>query len=866
MPQIGYLSAVGSEATIPFYGRRKELAFLTSWLEGKEEANRTKSLLVVGPGGIGKSRLLGEFCLRQKDIPHALFQTNFSGRGEPFHAPYRRLLEQIFATQQLADVPISLTQTHARNDEFWKTIQLERVEGVMDLVCSQFSAQQPMLLLIEDLHFASSSALRIIRDLMNKFQDHPVWFLCTSRITHEFLPKTVELPPLAKEEAELILVKVAGEGSAVLKDTAAILERCNGNPFYLQEVTRAMLEGGSEKNVITGNLQHHLVESIRMLTPEAKELAERASVFGSLISVKSLAEFSARTSGNIVQTLQPLQIFSFVEDDTKLQFRHDLLRDSVYESIPEPTRQKWHAELGALLEAADAFPEEMAEHFGKGRDQVQALRYSLLGARRLSQLPKSDEALALAEQAEVLARVTEDEPSLMEALEIQFDIRSQPVSLQDGLKMLDKFKKERFPANDQALARMRFLQSQFLYKRGEFKRAERELGRIRSGQDMDRFFRRELMKGRILARTGKHRDAVHRGMEILHSPKLPVALKPEFLMLLGYVSYLDSEISQAEDFYEQAFSHCVKERNTNLAQKAAGNLGNTAYVRGDPMKARHYYLEFAKLAVESGDLVGHAEILLRLGGINFDLLATESALKDYERAEQVFERLRVTRSFHQSRLMRASALRHLGEFSTALRLANSAMLFFEEKDMPYALTQAVRTMAMIMRDDGQLKEALQFLNQKFFQRKAYPNQARLGHLLKIDLLIRLRRHEEAKVHMNRFLEENRLSQCTYAVRIEALRLQFRLSREKDPKLLEEIGQVLTETEDRGMPFQRLPLFAEVLLTHDDPKWKATAMELMERIRSAFPMENRRFFDSLHHVRKLKNLAKGTGRKDQVVDP
>jgi predicted ATPase len=250
-----------------------------------------------------------------------------------------------------------------------------RAEWV-DLVTG-LARTQPVVLVVEDLHWASEPLSDLLERLLAE-ADGPLLLLFTTRPGRAELREagtTATLGPLTVPEAEQVLHRLLGSG---LSDAARgfLVQRADGNPFFLEELLSTLIDrdllgrenGGWRLRVdsatldIPDSVQALLAARIDLLSPGEKVTLQGASVIGRTFTLPALAALAA-TTGNEVRTLVARGFLR--GDEPEFVFKHALTWEVVYASVPKAHRARLHASFAAWLEAT-----------GGGRDdQVAALAH-----------------------------------------------------------------------------------------------------------------------------------------------------------------------------------------------------------------------------------------------------------------------------------------------------------------------------------------------------------------------------------------------------------------------------------------------------------------------------------------------------------
>lgn len=381
-------------ATTPPRGRTAEFEVLAAWL-APAARGAVRVVILEGESGIGKTQMLGW----ARDMVAQRGRTVFWGRATEFErtrpfgplaeallgaaasvVPGRVHLERLLEHGARADpAGIPLTRDPA--------LQYRVVDAVVEVV-EEAALHAPVALLLDDLHWADPATLLGIHSLARRLGYLDVTIIATVRPTlrtphlDTWLDGALRagahhlrLGPLDdRAVAELVEDLVGVRPGATLTSAVA---GAAGNPLLVTELVRAMDEEGAIQ-VVDGQLEvtdPSLPQSLRAATlrrlafldDEVIDVLRHASVLGSTFSVRDLATVSERPIAVLVRILQePIRAGLLAESGGRSQFRHDLVRASIYEEMFTDVRAALHLEAGRRLAAAGAPALQVAEHLVLG--------------------------------------------------------------------------------------------------------------------------------------------------------------------------------------------------------------------------------------------------------------------------------------------------------------------------------------------------------------------------------------------------------------------------------------------------------------------------------------------------------------------
>ncbi|MHB1296634.1 MAG: protein kinase domain-containing protein [Anaerolineae bacterium] len=458
-----YLEDIGAEASLPLVGREAEMALLEEALDlGVSGSGRT--IMVAGEAGIGKTRLAREVqrLARSKNILPLAGDCLYGDAPNPY-APFVEVLEayeEQFGSAATAepdelDARIAAAAASARAvlglsagegaAPGWQP-QGSQQEGQLhafERLCEFLqlaSRQRPLLLILDNLQWASPTTLQLLHYLARGLRGTRVLIVGLYR-PEDVLPGEAGVHPLRDtlrrmsrehlyEEIALVALKQEDIGrlaSGVLRvvdlesEFVGLLSReCEGNPLYLLETLHLLQEQGVLEQVgdhwelaaalaeldIPASVVDLLMRRVERISRDDRELLEWAAVIGQRVDVPLVATLLGENRLAIMRRLYALEQQSalLVSDDAGFLFTHEKVREVLYEQIPPSLRREYHRMVGESLEALitgdpGAVVYDLARHFGQSGEPARGYRYSVLAADRAEGAFAPAEAVAFLEQA-----------------------------------------------------------------------------------------------------------------------------------------------------------------------------------------------------------------------------------------------------------------------------------------------------------------------------------------------------------------------------------------------------------------------------------------------------------------------------------
>jgi class 3 adenylate cyclase len=302
--------------------------------------------------------------------------------------------------------PLELSPPARREAMF--TALVDQVAGL--------SAQKPVLVLVEDAHWCDPTTLELISVIIDRIDRERVMLLITSRPDNqpEFSSytnfTTLALNRLGRSGVEKIVARLGG-GRLPPSTVAAIIERTDGVPLFVEELTKSLVESGDMS--VPASLHDTLMARLDRL-PEVKEVAQIASVIGREFDADPLAQIAALSQQKVITALENLRqaelVFPRGGKTGHYIFKHALVRDAAYESLLNRRRQEIHGRIFDVLRENElTMPGILANHAAEAGRLKEAVTYGRFAAEEALRRPAYAEAITHLEAA--LGVLAMQEPS-----------------------------------------------------------------------------------------------------------------------------------------------------------------------------------------------------------------------------------------------------------------------------------------------------------------------------------------------------------------------------------------------------------------------------------------------------------------------
>ncbi|WP_308251966.1 AAA family ATPase [Pseudonocardia sp. KRD291] len=416
-------------SSVGLVGRGAEQAELTAALDRAREG-RAAAVLLSGDAGVGKSRLVGELAAEATAAGARVLVGRCLDVGEA-SLPYLPFTEVLAALRESAPGLVDsraalrrLVPGSAPDDDAGapdrELARLQVFEAVLSAL-TEAAREAPVLLVLEDLHWADRSSRELVTFLLSRLGVQRVLVLATYRADdlhrrhplRAVLAELVRLPAVARLELgpldrhdTLELVRALASEGTDEHVMVRIAERCEGNAFFAEEMVAACSDGLPE------GLAEVLLARTERLSEPARALLRVASVADRRIRHAVLGEVSGLGTDELEQGLrEAVAHHVLVPDGDAYAFRHALLREAVHDDLLPGERSRLHARLADLLAARGDEPgvaAELARHAMAAHDLPRALAASVRAAEEADRRHGPAEALLHAERALELWSAVED--------------------------------------------------------------------------------------------------------------------------------------------------------------------------------------------------------------------------------------------------------------------------------------------------------------------------------------------------------------------------------------------------------------------------------------------------------------------------
>jgi class 3 adenylate cyclase/tetratricopeptide (TPR) repeat protein len=423
----------GSDRERPFVGRTAQLAQIMAALEDCRSGGVGQTLVIRAEAGMGKTRLIEELHRKAESgfhriVAHALDFGAASGAD-----PIRQIAHALLSTAP--DAPLEVREkvvAQALGNGLAGTDQLSLLNDLFNLpqppalqavydaltpkvraeersrtvarLCRRFARRrQPLLIIVEDLHWADAGTLEALARLARSMSECPGLLVMTTRVEGDPFNRTwratardaailiVDLPPLRLNEAMALAGAIGAATDGVI---ASCVDRAEGNPLFLVQLLKSV---GTAAGDLPGTVQSLVQARMDRLDPPARAVLQTAAAIGQRFPFELLGVLHS-DAGRQCEVLVD-ELFLRREGEGYM-FAHALIRDGINASLLRARRQDIHARLAAWYAERD--PALHAEHLERAEDPAAAEAYHR-AAMVAEAAFRQDEAVLLARRGSQIA-------------------------------------------------------------------------------------------------------------------------------------------------------------------------------------------------------------------------------------------------------------------------------------------------------------------------------------------------------------------------------------------------------------------------------------------------------------------------------
>jgi predicted ATPase/class 3 adenylate cyclase len=448
-----------------FVGRDREIEQLRRAFE-LSRTGRGQIVAAVAEAGVGKSRLFHEFKLMSQSDCFVMEAFSVSHGRASAYLPIIELLKSYFRIADQDDERVRREKITGRMlaldrsledampylftllgvhegggplDDMESTVRRRRTRDAIKTLIHRESLDHTLLLIFEDLHWVDAETQALLDLLADSIGTTHILMMVNYRpeYVHHWGNKTyytqLRLDPLGRQNADELLSELIGANDELKGVKDVIVTRTEGNPFFMEEMVRALFDQGvfARNGVvklakplasiqIPPTVQGILAARIDQLTTSEKDLLQRLAVIGEEFSLGLVRRVTQRSEEDLSRTLAKLQLGEFIYEkpafpESEYTFKHALTQEVAYNSVLFERRREIHGRAAAAIE--ELFAEKLddhlaalAHHYSRSGSAEKAVGFLRLAAVQARTRSAYDDAIRYVNEALKLLAEMPDSP------------------------------------------------------------------------------------------------------------------------------------------------------------------------------------------------------------------------------------------------------------------------------------------------------------------------------------------------------------------------------------------------------------------------------------------------------------------------
>jgi adenylate cyclase len=447
----------------PLVGRAEELDQLLAAFD-RMRHGRAQVVSVVGEAGTGKSRLIAELLARLETAGRlagtAVRRAACSSLGEPTYGVFGALFRDAYhvdsadsldvARQKLADglqalgardeetraIEPVLSYVLGLEGEIHADVEPEQLQRQIALAARALVERrlerEPLLILVEDLHWADTASVDLLRQVVDQLADRPLMLLLSHRpdtrppLVTRAAQSVIRVSPLSAEETRALVAGLFGASGDILDQLQQfIASRAGGNPFFAEEIVRGLVDKGvlvregerwactatCEAVDVPPTLHGLLLSRVDRLPPATRALLQEAAVLGAVFDAPLLRTIASTplSGGTALDQLVETDLIEAIgpgPDRDRYRFTHALVHEVVYQNLLLARRTEIHERIARALErTVGSHPERLSElealghHWSLSGDKLRGARYLVAAGDWARAVYANDDAIRHYERA-----------------------------------------------------------------------------------------------------------------------------------------------------------------------------------------------------------------------------------------------------------------------------------------------------------------------------------------------------------------------------------------------------------------------------------------------------------------------------------
>lgn len=696
-----------------FLGHEAELAKLKERLKALLQANKGQFVTIRGEAGMGKSRLVTEWLTT---VDRHTVNT-WQGHGLPYvtgagYGIFRSLLNNAIRSnpakarwddgispslipflKKILEHPLS-----AAEELPLATLSPEHSKQLTTLALREWllkeARKRPLIIILDHFHWADDLSRDAVKTLRDLIYDVPILFCVIARpqtanafddVCNDDHHLSIEVGPLTAEQSRMLLAHNVDVTSMPASLVDMILTRAEGNPFYIEEFIRMLIEKellhlvdgkwhvvstvALEKLEVPPSLHSLMLARVDRLPENLRNVLRDASIIGPQFDARLLEtiEYHFHGTASIAPYLERLTEAELLEPRPQAgphiyAFRHILTQETIYNSILHSQRPELHRVVAESIirlyhDDLESYAEALARHYDQARLRDKALHYMILAGNRARARYANREAIEFYSRALQLSqhfdhRESERWAAAIGLADVQHHIGEYEEAIAFYQAALEEWKEALPEAQAEAMLKLARAWTQ----RGDMEAAETWL-------------HHGLSKLKELAHKFPHIEA-------------------EIYAHLGWISLRRGDLRRAQTWLEQALEIVDGTEHYDVLSTILNYLGTTYHNQGDWDRATRAVERALSIREELGDLPGIARSSNSLGILKLNSGNWNGALKDFQRGLRVLEDIGDAEGMAIAHTSIGSVYIDMGTWTEAESHLRQSLMIARQIANPFELAQA----------------------------------------------------------------------------------------------------------------------------------------------------------------------------------
>jgi serine/threonine-protein kinase len=614
-----------------YIGRENELKRLQEAFHQASES-RANPFFVIGSPGLGKTQLLTRFRDWANDQGSLVLMGKFFDYGgnanEPLRA-FKNLLMGLVSTGILNSIPVTIFSNESKKDDksvISEASSSEKWQAFSNLANSFISLarNRTVVLILDDIQWADALSLEFIGYLLRsveslrfcfvagahaeeaKTKGHPFreWFVKQAQYSHY---EKIELPSFDKQTIRILLDTIFHFIEVSQKDIEVLHKLTSGNPLYLMEVIRLLLDNqrinlqsgvwcgsGFDEIKLPDTVANVVRYKMEACPTELKEILNAAAVIGDTFEFNLLMEMDQISEGELERLLTLGVKELLLKDEDRIEdyyeFYNPTIRKAIYDDIPKRQRKRLHSKAAQAIAKinvgkSNLINNTLAYHFYSAGEWASTAKHSLIGVEQAFNKQSMDEVIRFSRYAEEsLTRLAEESDT--DVTEYRRQIAQVKIKRAIALMRLGNFK----DAQSEAGAMQQYIEKLTPDLQARLYLILTELcfwsGRNAEGVNVG-------SRGLILARQANDEECIR-----------------YIMFFLAWCKVRITPISESTALFQQIIDLAKSAEDISLQARGYAALGNLLHITGQWRRARSHFKQAYDLAESIGDHFVKSQILL----------------------------------------------------------------------------------------------------------------------------------------------------------------------------------------------------------------------------------------------------------------